>query len=132
MKLNTPTYTLSYMLYTLRSWLLFAIFYAGHVFVRMTPPLVALSMMKEYSLATSWIGVLSGLFFLTYTSSQLLAGLLFPRYPTKWIMSIACLGCAFTAFLLSLSFNFITTALSFMGYAFFAHLVFLEPHIIFL
>ncbi len=109
----------------LRYWFVCAIFFFAHFFVRVAPPLIAINLMREYQLSLKHIGFLSSLYFLTYTLSQLVTGLILKHYSTRLLLSEACLGCAIMALALSLSSDFTELLLSLLGYAFFGSFAFI-------
>ena len=101
------------------SWLLLAMFFFTHYFVRVSPPLMSIELMRQFSISISHIGLISSLYFLIYTFSQIPAGYLIKKYPIRNLIGAASFGCAIAALLFSLSPSFPFALLSLMLYAFF-------------
>ncbi len=101
------------------AWFLLALFFFAHYFVRISPSLMSIEFMRDFSTSISGIGLISSLYFLTYTFSQLPVGYLIKMYPTRFVVSFASLGCALMALGISYSQNYLQALIFFLAYAFF-------------
>lgn len=101
------------------SWILLVMFFFTHYFIRVSPPILSIELMKHYSVSISHLGLLSSLYFLTYTAAQIPVGYLMKIYPQKNLVVIASFGCALMSLGFSLAPTFPWALCSLMCYAFF-------------
>jgi MFS family permease len=80
---------------------------------------MSIELMKQYSISISQIGLISSLYFLTYTLSQIPVGYLMKIHSPRNLIGTACLSCAVMALCFSLSPTYITALVSLLFYAFF-------------
>jgi len=101
------------------NWFLLTMFFFTHYFVRISPSLMSIELMKQFSISISHIGIISSLYFLTYTFSQIPVGYLMKTYSTRTLIGGASFACALTALSFSLSITFPGALISLMMFSFF-------------
>jgi len=101
------------------NWLLLTMFFFIHYFVRISPALMSIELMTHFSISIRHIGLVSSLYFLTYTFSQVPVGYVIKTYSTRTLVGGASLACAITALSFSLSTTFPFALISLLLFAFF-------------
>lgn len=93
--------TKSILLYSFVS--LFLVF---EMAVQVSPSVMATNLMHDLNIDTLALGVMSGVYFYTYTAMQLPSGLLFDRFKPRSIIACSVLVCALGSFLFGVADNF--------------------------
>lgn len=88
------------LLYGLVSFFLFF-----EMAVQVSPSVMSTQLMHDLQLSTLGLGIMSGVYFYTYTAMQIPSGLLFDRYNPRMIIVLSILACAFGTLLFAFSTN---------------------------
>ena len=94
------TKTKAILLYTLVS--LFLIF---EMAVQVSPSIMTTALMQDLNISTFGLGVMSGIYFYTYTIFQTPSGMLLDRYSPRKIITLAILTCAIGSALFGVATN---------------------------
>lgn len=86
---NTVTFWRAVFLYSIVSFFLFF-----EMAIQVTPSVMSKQLMHDLDISAFGLGIMSGVYFYTYTAMQLPSGLLFDRYNPRIIISISILACA--------------------------------------
>ncbi|MBM4222573.1 MAG: MFS transporter [Gammaproteobacteria bacterium] len=101
------------------NWFLLASFFFMHYFVRISPSLIDVQLMKTFSITIKHIGWISSFYFITYTASQIPVGYLMKFYSSRFLIGSASLACGVCALAFTYATAFPTALLSLLCYAFF-------------
>lgn len=71
-----------------------AAFLCYEMALQVSPSVMTAQLMRDLSVDAAGLGIISGFYFYSYTLMQIPAGLLFDRYSTRWLTTIALLVCA--------------------------------------
>lgn len=86
------------------AWLiciLAAIFYCYEYLLRIAPSVMSTQLMQAYDLTATQFGNLTAYYYYIYTPMQILVGILFDRFGTRILLTLACLICALGTYLFS-------------------------------
>lgn len=97
---NTVSKSKAIILYCLVSFFLFF-----EMAVQVSPSVMATQLMHDLDMTTFGLGVMSGVYFYTYTAMQIPSGLLFDRYNPRIIIVLSILACAFGTLFFALANN---------------------------
>lgn len=89
------------LIYTLAT-----LFLCYEMALQVSPNVIVEELMRDLNVDAAGIGVMSGIYFYSYTAMQIPVGLLYDRYSARILTTLAILGCAFGA----LFFSYTTTA----------------------
>ena len=84
-------------------FLLAAFFVFYDIFIQISPGSLTHQLMQDLHIDASGLGMLSGIYFYTYLIMQIPAGLLYDRYPTRYVMFFPLLCTLVGALLFALS-----------------------------
>ena len=87
--MNKPSLARAIFIYAMAS--LFLIY---EMAVQVSPSVMASALMHDLHIGAFALGMMSGIYFYTYTLMQIPSGLLFDRFKPKYIMSVAIFLCA--------------------------------------
>jgi len=92
-------------------------FFIYDFFLRVLPSAMTQELMQEYNIDAFGLGLLSSLFFVSYTPMQLPAGLLFDRFGPRVLMTVTMFLCALSLQLFAITDNFLVASICrlFMG-----------------
>ncbi|MDR3492205.1 MAG: MFS transporter [Gammaproteobacteria bacterium] len=76
-----------------------ALFYCYEYFLRISPSVMTRELMAAYDLTGAQVGNLSAFYYHAYVPMQILVGLFMDRYGPRRLLTLACLFCAFGAYL---------------------------------
>lgn len=88
------------------AWLictLAALFYCYEYLLRISPSVMSVDLMQVYHLTATQFGNLTAYYYYIYTPMQILVGILFDRFGTRILLTIACLICALGTYLFACS-----------------------------
>lgn len=88
------------LLYSVVSFFLFF-----EMAVQVSPSVMATQLMHDLNIGTFGLGVMSGVYFYTYTAMQIPSGVLFDRYNPRTIITLSILVCTLGTLLFSLANN---------------------------
>lgn len=88
------------LLYSIVSFFLFF-----EMAVQVSPSVMATQLMHDLNIGTFGLGVMSGVYFYTYTAMQIPSGVLFDRYNPRIIITLSILVCTLGTLLFSLANN---------------------------
>ncbi|HSW68935.1 MAG TPA: MFS transporter [Gammaproteobacteria bacterium] len=80
--------------------------------IQVSPSVMSSQLMHDLNLGTFGLGVMSGIYFYTYTAMQIPSGLLFDRYNPRVIITLSILTCVIGTFLFAISQNIYTGSLA--------------------
>lgn len=80
--------------------------------IQVSPSVMAPQLMRDLNIGTFGLGIMSGVYFYTYTAMQLPSGLLFDRYNPRIIITLSILACVIGTFLFGISQNIYTGSLA--------------------
>lgn len=83
-----------------------ALFYVYEFTLRVMPSAMKEDLMSEFGIAASGFGIMGSLFYWGYAPLQIPAGLLFDRFSTRYLLSIAVFLCGFGAVLFGVAHHF--------------------------
>lgn len=92
--------------YSLFIFILGATFYFYDFVLQVSPGVMALSLLKEFEISASVLGIMSGIYFYSYTLMQIPAGLLLDRYGARNVLPIVIFACALGALLFGMAHHF--------------------------
>jgi len=84
------------------AWLvcaLAAIFYCYEYLLRISPSVMSQQLMQAYNLTATQFGNLTAYYYYIYTPMQIVVGILFDRFGTRILLTVACLICSVGTFL---------------------------------
>jgi predicted MFS family arabinose efflux permease len=93
---------------TFKSILMFVLtasFLAYEMGMQVSPGIITQDLMRDLHIDAYHLGIMSGVYFYTYTLMQIPAGLLYDRFMVRWVVVIPLLVCALGAYLFSISTN---------------------------
>jgi MFS family permease len=73
--------------------------------IQVSPSVMATQLMQDLNIGAFGLGIMSGVYFYTYTAMQIPSGLLFDRYNPRLIITLSILACALGTLLFSLATN---------------------------
>lgn len=73
--------------------------------IQVSPSVMSTQLMQDLNIGTFGLGIMSGVYFYTYTAMQIPSGLLFDRYNPRIIITLSILVCAIGTFLFSIAQN---------------------------
>ena len=84
-------------------FILAAAFYLFEFIIQVSPGVMARNLMQDFAIDATRLGIMSGVFYYSYTAMQLPAGILFDRYSSRWLMvlAIALFACGTLVFSLA-------------------------------
>ncbi len=96
---------------------LVATFYLYEFILQVSPAVMTSELMKSLNMDAAGLGLMSAFYYYGYTPMQLPAGLLFDRYGTRTLLTIAVAVCAIGALMFSMADTFLPVAFGrfFMG-----------------
>lgn len=99
-------------------YILVAIFLFFEMAIQVSPSVMAQSLMHDLSISAFLLGIMSSVYFYTYTGMQIPSGLLLDRFNARHIIFFALLICSIGAIVFGLSENFYAGCLArlFMGF----------------
>jgi MFS family permease len=77
----------------LLSYSLAALFLLYEMGVQSSPNVIALPLLHEFHFGAALLGIVMGVYFYSYALMQVPVGLLFDRYSSRWVLSLAVLIC---------------------------------------
>lgn len=83
-----------------------SLFLVFEMAVQVSPSVMALSLMHDLAIGTFALGVMSSVYFYTYTAMQIPSGLLFDRYKPKFIIACSILVCSLGTLLFGMANSF--------------------------
>jgi MFS family permease len=92
--------------YSIFIFILGAAFYFYDFVLQVSPGVMALSLLKEFQISASVLGVISGIYFYSYTLMQIPAGLMLDRYGARNVLPIVICVCALGALIFSMAEHF--------------------------
>jgi len=103
--------------YSLFIFILGAAFYFYDFVLQVSPGVMALSLIKEFAISAGTLGIMSGIYFYSYTLMQIPAGLLLDRYGAQNVLPSVIFVCALGALLFGMAehFSFIGLGRLLMG-----------------
>jgi len=95
-------------------WLysLMALFLAFEMALQVSPGVITEALMTDLSISVVGLGLMSGVYFWTYTAMQIPSGVLFDRFNYRYLVSFALLACAVGVFVFGQAHGFWLGALS--------------------
>lgn len=87
-----------------------ALFYCYEYLLRTTPSVMTAELMQHYHLHRAALGNLVAFYYYAYTPMQLPVGILMDRFGPRRLLSLACLACAFGAYLFAGTHSFALAA----------------------
>lgn len=75
-----------------------AAFLCYEMALQVSPSVMTVHLMRDFNIDAAGLGLMSGFYFYSYTLMQIPAGLLFDRYSSRWLITIALLVCVAGAF----------------------------------
>ena len=94
MRHNTHTSKAAWLICTLA-----AMFYCYEYLLRISPSVMSTELMQTYHLTASQFGNLTAYYYYIYTPMQIVVGVLFDRFGTRVLLTLACLICALGTYL---------------------------------
>lgn len=82
-------------------WSLAASFYLYEMVLRFAPSVMTESLMVDFGVTSTALGVLSSMYYYAYVPLQIPCGWLVDRFGPRLVVSVSCLVCAFGAFLMA-------------------------------
>lgn len=98
--------TIDKMIKPHRAWFIFilvALFLVYEMALQVYPAVITEQLMRDLHINAFGLGLMSGIYFYTYTLMQIPAGLLFDRYPIRTIIILPLTVCIIGAFLFSIA-----------------------------
>lgn len=80
--------------------------------VQVSPSVMSYDLMRELHMGAFGLGIMSGIYFYTYTAMQIPSGLLFDRYNPRWVITVSVLACALGTLLFALASDIYTGCLA--------------------
>jgi len=80
-------------------------FLAFEMGVQVSPSVMTSQLMHDLKIGTFGLGIMSGIYFYTYTAMQIPSGILFDRFKPRYILTFAILICALGTLLFAFSTN---------------------------
>ncbi|HSW93488.1 MAG TPA: MFS transporter [Gammaproteobacteria bacterium] len=80
--------------------------------IQVSPSVMSSQLMHDLNIGTFGLGIMSGIYFYTYTAMQIPSGVLFDRYNPRVIITLSILICVTGTFLFGLSQNIYTGSLA--------------------
>ncbi len=65
-----------------------AAFYLFEFIIQVSPGVMAHDLMQNFAINATHLGIMSGVFYYSYTAMQLPAGILFDRFNSRWLMTL--------------------------------------------
>lgn len=84
-------------------WLVASMFYFYQFIVRIIPSIISTNVMSDLNLTASYFGFLSSVWYFGYAIFQIPMGILLDKINPKIVISLSCLGCAFSSYIFSIS-----------------------------
>lgn len=78
-------------------WILSCFFYFYEFLLQVSPSVMGSHLMREFSVTADGLGVLSGVYFLSYAGMQVPAGILLDRLGPHRLLTLACVICALSS-----------------------------------
>lgn len=78
-----------------------AVFYCYEYLLRISPSVMSQELMQAYNLTAGQFGNLTAYYYYIYTPMQIIVGVLFDRFGTRVLLSVACLICALGTYFFS-------------------------------
>jgi MFS family permease len=75
-------------------YLLAALFLCYEMAVQVSPSVMTADLMRDFKVDAAMLGIISGAYFISYSLMQIPVGLLFDRYPSRVLLTLATLLCA--------------------------------------
>ncbi len=69
-------------------FILAAAFYLFEFIIQVSPGVMAGDLMRDFAINATRLGMMSGVFYYSYTAMQLPAGILFDRFNSRWLMAL--------------------------------------------
>jgi len=104
---NTTSRSKAIFLYCIVSFFLFF-----EMAIQVSPSVMSSQLMHDLNIGTFGLGIMSGIYFYTYTAMQIPSGLLFDQYNPRIIITLSILTCVVGTLLFGLSQNFYTGSLA--------------------
>ena len=76
-------------------FLIISLFYCYEFFLRISPGILVNQLIMQYHANATDIGAFASSYYTGYVLMQIPAGMLYDRYPFKWVTVIALLCCVF-------------------------------------
>lgn len=80
--------------------------------IQVSPSVMSSQLMHDMNIGTFGLGIMSGIYFYTYTAMQIPSGVLFDRYNPRIIITLSILTCVIGTFLFGISNNIYTGSLA--------------------
>jgi MFS family permease len=86
-------------------FLIISLFYCYEFFLRISPGILVNQLIMQYHANATDIGAFASSYYTGYVLMQIPAGMLYDRYPFKWVTVIALLCCVFGSMVFTFSYN---------------------------
>jgi MFS family permease len=80
-----------------------ALFYCYEYFLRISPSVMSVQLMRSYHVNATGFGNLTAFYYYAYTPMQLIVGVFMDRYGPRLLVTLACLACALGTYLFASS-----------------------------
>jgi MFS family permease len=88
-------------------WGLACLFYFYEFLLQVSPGVMSKELMHDFGITSHMLGLLSGIYFYSYASMQLPAGLLMDYFGPKRLLALACTTCALSTISFSMTESFL-------------------------
>lgn len=93
-------------------WGLSCVFYFYECLLQVSPGVMSVELMHDFSVTSQTLGILSGIYFYSYAAMQIPGGVLMDRFGPRRLLTLATAACALSAIAFALTDNFYTACIA--------------------
>lgn len=101
------------------------LFYVYEFFLRVMPSAMTYELMHDFHVNAAWFGMMTALFYWSYTPMQIPAGLMYDRFGPRIILTVSTAVCALSALAFGITTNILTASIARFLIGFFSSFGFL-------